>query len=207
MIDFSWIGKNGLIVDYEDIISMTGFNVVKYLRQKKFNDKMCKMSIEDILLSYINRSDESIPAWLDSEFGISGFRMEDYLDSRYAFQPNLLYTYRVFLSAYENGVRDITVHSTYDSSAIKSFLKSYQVDASFSNEDIVSLLSKHENCTYITSSPSNIRKCLNVKCPFALTICDDYMYVASVLKEQLDTKLRKNNVYVAFTSILSAGFV
>lgn len=207
MIDFSWIGKDGLIIEYEDIVSMTGFNIARFLHEKKYNDKICKMSVKDILLSYINRSDENIEQWLDSEFEISGISVKDYLNSKRAFQPNLLYSFKLIRSAWENGIRDITIHSKYDSDVIREYLKSYGCDVKFSNEDIVELLSSHKNCTYITSSPANIRECLSVRCPFALTICDDYMYLAPILQEGLEKTLRDKGVYVSFTSILSAGII
>jgi hypothetical protein len=55
MVDFSFVGKEGIIIQYEDIISMVGFNVIRYLRAKNANEKAMGMSLEDILLSYINR--------------------------------------------------------------------------------------------------------------------------------------------------------
>lgn len=35
IVDLSFIGKEGMIIQYEDIISLVGFNIVKYLRKKR----------------------------------------------------------------------------------------------------------------------------------------------------------------------------
>ena len=34
MVDFSFIGKEGVIAQYEDIISMIGYNVARYFKSK-----------------------------------------------------------------------------------------------------------------------------------------------------------------------------
>ena len=70
MIDFRDIGKNGLIIQYEDIISMIGFNVARYFRSKGISNKLDSMSVKDVLLSYINRDDENYAVWLKKEFDI-----------------------------------------------------------------------------------------------------------------------------------------
>ena len=68
MVDFSFIGKDGLIIQYEDIISLIGFNVAQYFHGKGVNDKLDRMSVEDILKSYFNRQTEDIPKWLKESF-------------------------------------------------------------------------------------------------------------------------------------------
>ena len=88
MIDFSFIGKEGLIIQYEDIISLMGFNVACYLREQKAFEKINKMSTADILLSYINRSTEDISSWLKKEFDID-FDIKNYIDSFAMLRPNL----------------------------------------------------------------------------------------------------------------------
>ena len=109
MLDFSFVGKEGLIIQYEDVISLIGFNVIRYLRAKNANEKAMGMSVEDILLSYINREKESPDIWLKDEFGVE-FKVEDYLDSMNTFQPNWLYSYRVFDAAYKNGSKKKAAH-------------------------------------------------------------------------------------------------
>ena len=124
MVDFSFVGKEGIIIQYEDIISMVGFNVIRYLRAKNANEKAMGMSLEDILLSYINREKESPEIWLKNEFGID-FKVEDYLNSINAFQPNWLYSYKLFDAAYKNGTKKLIVYSIYDIPIIKNILISY----------------------------------------------------------------------------------
>ena len=70
MVDFSFVGKEGIIIQYEDIVSMIGFNVIRYLRAKNANEEAMRMSVEDILLSYINREKEDPEIWLKDNFGL-----------------------------------------------------------------------------------------------------------------------------------------
>ena len=79
MLDLQFIGREGLIIDYTDIVSMIGFNIAKYIRSKNTCKKLDRMSIEDILLSYINRSTEDISEWLrtfDIEIDLDEFSSE-----------------------------------------------------------------------------------------------------------------------------------
>jgi len=207
MIDFSFIGKEGLIVQYEDIVSMIGFNIASYFKLKGVNEKINRMSTEDILLKYINRIDENLDKWLFNEFGIE-FNMTDYLDSKIAFRPNLLYAYRIFDMAYKNGIKNLIIHSEYESNAIRNFINTtFQVPVNYTHGDIVPVLKNNKNSTYMTSSTSNIRKCLDIHIPIALTIVDEYMYLADIITNHIDDELRKRNVYVCYTGILSAGFI
>jgi hypothetical protein len=206
MIDFSFIGKEGLIMQYEDIIAMTGFNIVKYFRTKKVNEKACKMSDEDILLSYLNRESEDVTLWLKNEFGIS-LDMKDYVESVHVYKPNWLYAYKIFDTAYKNGIRKLIIHSQYNSPAIKNMINTFELPIEYTHGDIVPVLKDNKNVTYMTSLPTNIKRCLEVNQPFALTIVDDFMYVADVIVQKLDEQLRSKNVYVCFTSILSSGLI
>lgn len=206
MIDFSFIGKDGLIIQYEDIISLTGFNVARYLRSKKINDEIGRMPIQDILLSYINREDEDISKWIMNLFGIS-FDINDYLESINTFQPNLLYSYKVFDSAYKNGIKNLIIHSNIHSNVIEKFITTFQVPIKYTYGDIIPVLKSNINSTYITASPINIRKCLDVHTPIALTIVDDFMYTAPILIDKVEEQLRAQNVYVCFTGVLSAGLI
>ena len=90
MIDFSSFGKEGLIIQYEDTISMVGFNIVNYMRDKKATDKIARMTVNEILVSYLNRETEDVGTWLKEEYGID-CNLKDYLDSFVMFRPNLLY--------------------------------------------------------------------------------------------------------------------
>lgn len=208
MIDFSFIGREGMIVDYEDIISMIGFNVVRYLKNKEFNEAICKMSIEDILLSYINRENEDISEWVKT-FGVSSFNIDNYRESEIAYKPNMLYVYKLFVSAYKNGITNLFVHSNKKSNLIERIIGQTfdNIPVKYVYGDIVPILNDRVNFTYTTASSYNIQKCLDVKVPFALTIVDDYMYTADVLSNKIDEKLKKQNVYICYTSAISAGVI
>ena len=206
MVDFSFIGKDGLIIQYEDIISLTGFNIIKYFRANKVNDKACKMSIQDILLSYINRPDYDVQKWLKNEFDID-CNIDDYMESINTLQPNMIYSYKVFDSAYKNGIKNLIIHSEKKSHVIERFIETYQIPIKYTYGDIIPVLKDNKNSTYITSLPSNIYKCLDIQTPISLTIVDDFMYVADIIINKVDERLRERNVYVCYTSILSAGII
>ena len=207
MVDISFIGKEGLIIQYEDIVSLIGFNITKYFRMNKVNDIINRMSNEDVLLSYINRETESVSEWLKNTFGID-CNIDDYIESINALQPNMLYSYKIFDSAYKNGVKNLVIHSQNKSNVIKKILETYNLPIEYTYGDIVPVIKSRKNYTYMTSLPSNIYKCLNeVDTPFALTIVDDFMYTADIVAKKIDDELRKKNIYVCYTSILSAGIV
>ena len=207
MVDFSFIGKEGLIVQYEDVVSMIGFNVITYLRSKNVCNKASKMSEEDILLSYLNREKEDISAWLKREFDVD-FDINEYLESIHALRPNMQYSYKVFDTAYKNGIKNLIVHSNQYSPIIEKFVtQSYQLPVKYTYGDIVPVLNSNKNATFLTSNPNNIKACLNVKVPMALTIVDDFMYVADILLDKVDEQLRERNVFVCFTGVISAGII
>ena len=99
MVDLSDIGKAGMVIQYEDIVSMIGFNVAKYFYKKGASEKLDSMSIKDVLLSYINREDEDYSKWLNKEFDIQ-VKPQKMLTSFLTMQPNLMYSYKVFSSSH-----------------------------------------------------------------------------------------------------------
>jgi hypothetical protein len=206
MVDFSFVGKEGIIVQYEDIISMVGFNVIRYLRAKNANEKAMGMSLEDILLSYINREKESPEIWLKNEFGID-FKVEDYLNSINAFQPNWLYSYKLFDAAYKNGTKKLIVYSIYDIPIIKNILISYPAPVEFATGDIKSVLEKNINATLMTASTETLNRCLETDVPAAITIVDDFLHLAPAVIGNIGDKLKEKNKYVCYTSIRSGGLI
>lgn len=206
MVDFSFVGKEGIIIQYEDIISMVGFNVIRYLRAKNTNEKAMRMSLEDILLSYINRENEAPEIWLKDEFGLD-FKVEDYLDSINAFQPNWLYSYKLFDAAYKNGSKKLMIYSIYDIPIIKKILTSYPAPIEFVTGDIKSVLEKNINATLITASTKTLNRCLETDVPVAITIVDDFLHLAPAVIGKIDESLRERNKYVCYTSIMSGGFI
>lgn len=206
MVDFESIGKDGLIVDYEGIISLMGYNVIQYLKKNNVNiDKMNKMSDIDILSSYINRKDEDFSLWLKEEFDID-FDINDYTDSLSLFKPNLLYTYKVFKTAYENGRKNLIIHSDIKSKYIDSVVNTYDMPVKCICGDIIPIIKSNPNSTYLCPSPKNILKCKDIDTPFTLVIVDDYMYMSDILINKVpDELLKKGNIYVAYTGVISAG--
>ena len=206
MVDLSFIGKEGIIIQYEDIISMVGFNVIRYLRSKNANEKAMGMSLEDILLSYINRENEEPEIWLKNMFGLD-FKVEDYLDSINAFQPNWLYSYKLFDAAYKNGAKKLMIYSIYDIPIIKKILTSYTVPIEFVSGDIIPVLENNMNITLITSSTKTLKRCMETGVPAAITIVDDFLHLAPAVIDGIGDKLKENNKYIAYTSIISGGLI
>lgn len=206
MLDFSFVGREGLIIQYEDVISLIGFNVIRYLRTKNANEKAMGMSLEDILLSYINREKENPEIWLKDEFGVD-FKVEDYLESINAFQPNWLYSYKVFDAAYKNGVRKLMIYSELDTPIIKQIIPSFQVPVEYVSGDIVPILKKHPNITLTTASSKTLKRCLESDVPAAITVVDDFLHLAPIVIDKIDEKLKERNKFVCYTSIRSGGFI
>lgn len=207
MIDFSFIGKEGMIIQFEDIVSMIGFNIARYFKLKGFPALQDK-DLKELITSYVDRRYESYDKWISETVG-SELKIESYIDSVNAFQPSWLYAYKVFDTAYKNGIKNLIIFSNVEIPFIKTdIIPTFNIPSvKYVYGDIVPFLNEHPNCTYLTSLPSNIEKCLDVKAPFALTICDDYLYTAEVIDKQLAEKLREKDKFVAFTSIFSSGFV
>lgn len=207
MVDLSFIGKGGVIIQFEDVISMTGFNAVRYLRDNNINnEELIRMSIEDILMKYINRVDEDISEWIKKMFNID-FDINQYTESIQLFQPNFLYAYRLLGTAYKNGITNLIIHSDIKSDIIKKFTETFEVPVKYTYGDIVPVLKDNINVTYITASPKNIKKCLDVDSPFALTIVDDFLYVGDIIMNKIDKQLTEQNKIVRYTSIISAGTI
>lgn len=206
MLDFSFVGREGLIIQYEDVISLIGFNVIRYLRTKNANEKAMGMSLEDILLSYINREKENPEIWLKDEFGVD-FKVEDYLESINAFQPNWLYSYKVFDAAYKNGVRKLMIYSELETPIIKQIIPSFQVPVEYVSGDIVPILKKHPNITLTTASSKTLKRCLETDVPAAITVVDDFLHLAPIVIDKIDEKLKERNKFVCYTSIRSGGFI
>lgn len=206
MIDISFVGKDGLIIDYDDIVCMLGFNVIRYLRYKQANDIAMRMSLEDILLSYINREKEDPSIWLKSKFNVD-FDINQFINSVNAFQPNWLYSYKIFNEAYKNGVKELMIHTNIDIPLVKQILSTYTVQVKYVCGDIVPILNDHKNITYITASSTNLKRCLETDVPCAITIVDDFLHTADVVIDKIDDKLKEVNKYVCYTSITNGGLI
>lgn len=206
MVDMGGIGKAGLIIQYEDVISLMGYNIAEYFRKNKLTDKFERMSHEDILLSYMNRKHYDINGWLKETFDYETNYL-NFLTSRIMMQPNFIYAYKVFNESAKQGVSNMIIYSNQYSEAIESFLPTFQVpNLTYHHGDLIELLNRNPNCTFITSNPDAIQLCKDeVKAPFVLTIVDDFIYVTDILLTRADEELRNQGKFVFFTGVMSAG--
>ena len=206
MIDLTFIGKAGLVIEYDDIVSLTGMNIVNYLMERdkslKVDDRMS--SFEDILKSYIDREDKDFSKWIKQLIGLD-VKRENFINSYRAFKPNLFYAYRLIPNAYKNGIKDLYIYSQYESDVIREYLKSFDVPVGYVYGDIREVMKDKVNYTYITCDPENVRRCRDIDTPFAVTICDDYMSMAPIVRDHVDEDLRNKGKFVSYTSILNAG--
>ena len=204
MLDLSFIGKNGIMFQYEDIISLIGYNIIKAMRS--INTKVQRMSDEDILLDYFNRDIMNQSEYMKSKYGIE-MSMDSIYQSKKALYPNMLYAYRIIDTAYTNGIRLFLIHSNQYSEIIEKYISQTFAEwpVKYVYGDIIPVLQDNSNITYMTSDVQNIEKCININNPFALTIVDDFMYTSPVAQASFAEKLRKKGVFVSYTSILSGG--
>ena len=202
MIDFSNIGQNAFIIQYEDLISLMGLNCVRYIFKKQN-----KSYDDQLTLDYLNRTDFDIAKFVKKQTGID-FPYEKMLESKIACQPNLAYAFKMFMAATQHGLKQLYIHSNQYSSIIEKYVNQLEFKVNYVHGDIVPVLHNLVNCTYTTSDPNNIRKCMNVNVPFALTIVDDFQYqYPIVIDQKLIDDLREKNVYVQFTGVISAGII
>jgi hypothetical protein len=205
MVDLSGVGRAGLIIQYEDVISLLGYNIAEYLRENKVNEKFESMSHEDMLLSYINREHYDINKWLNDTFDYH-LNVYELMSSRIMLKPNFIYSYKIFQESAKQGITNLIVYSNHPSDAIDFMISSFEIpNLKHESENLVELLNHNPNCTFITSNPDAIQLCSEVNAPFVLTIVDDFIYVKDILLTRMDEKLRKQNKLVFFTSIISGG--
>jgi len=206
MIDLTFIGKAGLVIEYDDIVSLTGMNIVNYLMEKDkslmVDDRMS--SFEDILKSYIDREDKDFSKWIKQLIGLD-VHIENFINSYRAFKPNLFYAYKLIPNAYKNGIKDLYIYSQYESEVIREYLKGFDVPVGYVYGDIREVMKDKVNYTYITCDPENVRRCRDIDTPFAVTICDDYMSMLPIVRDHVDEDLRNKGKFVSYTSILNAG--
>lgn len=222
MVDFSFIGKEAFVIQYEDLISLVGYNHVMSLAEQEEREDQARLdekygqychfaaykfpyTREEVMHAYLSRD----------KFDISGFVKQfmhydhaiDLIMGRSAV-PNLSYAFKMFNAAYQNGIHQLYIHSNVYSKLIELFIGNLGIPVKYVHGDIIPVLRSLPNCTYTTSVPDNIRKCADVGVPFALTIVDDFPYIREILEDQkLLQQLQDKNVYVQYTGVLSAGFL
>lgn len=206
MIDLSFLGKDGLMIQYEDVVSIIGFNIIRYMiNTNKCTEAMKRMSLEDILLSYLNRETYDINSWIKKEFGLEF----DYLQAKESttmLVPNFVYAYKVMQEARKQKITQLYIYSDIYYPAIEKLLSSFEVkELKYVHGDLIPILSDKPNITFVTSKPDNIMKCLEVKTPFVLTIVDDFIYTKDIVEKKIDKQLREQGKFVFYTGILNGG--
>lgn len=206
MVDFRFLGKEGLMIEYTDIISLVGYNIITYLKSKRIsNEKIMGMSDQDILLSYINRSDFDISKWIKDTFDLE-CNIDDYLESDVAFAPNNLYAYKMFAQSDKENIKNLFIYSNKYSKVIEKYVSAFNIsNLKYVHGDLIPILNECPNYTFTTSNPNSIRQCVDVVPPLLITMVDDFMYLSDTLEQKLDDKLRGRNKIVMFTSIASNG--
>lgn len=204
MIDFNFIGKEGIIIQFEDIVSLTGYNIANYLKAKGFQGKLQQVSNKDLLISYFERDEYDIAKWLE-QFGVTGVTPHSFIKSISAWQPNLLYSYKIFQSAYNNGIKNLKIYSDVENDVIREFVKHYQIPIEYCHTDLKASLGV--NMTFYTSSQKNIELCKTFGIPIALVIIDDFMYLKDIALPKYIDSLQEKNIFVNFTSVIGAGFI
>lgn len=201
MVDFRTVGSTGLIIQYEDIISLVGYNIITYLKSRGINNaKVEGMSDKDILLAYVNRTEPDISKWIKDTFNID-CSTEYFADSEMAFKPNNLYAYKVFSTAYKEKHSTLMIYSEFKSPVIEKYIESFNVPTlQYVHGDIVNILDKNPNITIMTTMPATLEMCKKSKAPFMIVLADDFMYVNPKLQDELSG----TNKIGMYTSIMSS---
>lgn len=209
MFSLGEIGEAGMIIQYEDLISMTGYNVAKQFKSNNLSEKLAGMSIQDVLASYLDREDEDYSNWLHKEFNID-INPDEMLSSFLSMQPNLLYSYKVFQASHKERKDNLYIYSDKYSKIAEECVQSYGFKGvQYIYGDIYKFIKEHPNSTFLTASTKSIDIIKNVDTPICLVICDDYRYTIDHLaKHKLDKELSdKENVFLRYTSVISAGVI
>lgn len=206
MIDMSFIGKDGFIIQYEDIISLWGYNVLLQLRDTKL---IGESDSDSLLLDYFNREIENPFDYILEKYHIN-FPIDTVYKSKKALRPNLLYAFKILSAAHRNGIKNLLVYSNKESQIIRDYIVNEipDVPITYVHGDVIPVIKQHPNCTFLTSNTDVIKRLQTESVPpFALTIVDTFMYVAPVVKEEFINSLREKGIFVGFTNILSAGLI
>lgn len=206
MIDLSFIGKDGLIIQYEDIISLWGYNVILQLKEKML---VQGMSDEDILLDYFNREIQDPCEYIKQKYHIV-FPIDSMYTSKKTLRPNMMYAFKILDAAFKNGMKNLQIYSHKKSEVISKYISSQLPDIpiKYVYGDIVPIIEVNPNATFLTSDVHVVNEIAQSKVPpFALTIVDDFMYAAPIVQDEFVNKLRQNGIFVGFTGIISAGLI
>lgn len=209
MVDFRSIGNSGLMIQYEDIVSLVGYNIISYFKANGYkNETLNGMSEKDILVSYINRSTYSPTPWMKDTFDVKCC-LDDFNDSDVAFRPNNLYAYKMFTASKKENIKNLIIYSDQYSPIIEKNIQTFQIsDVKYEYGDLCPILNKNPNITFTTSNPEAIKRCLQVEPPIMLAIVDDFLYLSDLINDSKTVdELRKRGKYVMYTSLSQSGTV
>ena len=210
MLDLSFIGKEGIICSYEEIVAMVGYNVADQYRK----NKIIEASDLQMISNYINRRTYNFSDYLQG-LGISKedadiISQEDvYYDSAQALKPTNKFIYKIFEAAKMESVPYLAIYSRRYSSHIEKYIKgSFPFKVEYVYGDIEPIIKEHINSTIVTSDLEIINKCSTIKEPIVLTVCDDFLYLAQMFQDGTEGKIQKmDNVFLGYISCIKAGFI
>ena len=117
ILDWSFIGKEGLIIQFEDLVSFIGWNASEYINNAQ--GRPVSKTKDERLADYINRLDYDIPAFVKETTGVD-ITIEQLINSKHATPPNVLYAFRMFKASVDNGLKNLMIHSNVYSPLLES---------------------------------------------------------------------------------------
>lgn len=210
MVDLSFIGKEGIICSYEEIVAMVGYNVADQYRKNKIID----ISDQQLISDYINRKEYNFSEYLQKQ----GIPKEDadfisqeevFYESAYALKPTNKFIYKIFDVAKIQSVPYLAIYSRQYSSHIEKYIKgSFPFKVEYVYGDIDPIIKEHVNSTIVTSDLNIINKCATIEEPIVLTVCDDFLYLSQMFQDGTEGKIqKKDNVFLGYISCIKAGFI
>lgn len=210
MLDLSFIGKEGIICSYEEIVAMVGYNVADQYRKNKIID----VSDQQLISDYVNRKEYNFSEYLQKQ----GIPKEDadyisqeevFYESAYALKPTNKFIYKIFDAAKIQSVPYLAIYSRQYSSHIEKYIKgSFPFKVEYVYGDIDPIIKEHVNSTIVTSDLNIINKCATIEEPIVLTVCDDFLYLSQMFQDGTEGKIQKrDNVFLGYISCITAGFI
>ena len=210
MLDLSFIGKEGIICSYEEIVAMVGYNVADQYRKNKIID----VSDQQLISDYVNRKEYNFSEYLQKQ----GIPKEDadfisqeevFYESAYALKPTNKFIYKIFDAAKIQSVPYLAIYSRQYSSHIEKYIKgSFPFKVEYVYGDIDPIIKEHVNSTIVTSDLNIINKCATIEEPIVLTVCDDFLYLSQMFQDGTEGKIqKKDNVFLGYISCITAGFI
>jgi hypothetical protein len=212
MVDLSFIGKEGIICSYEDVIAMVGYNVADQYRENGIISS--DISDQQLISNYVNRNTYNFSEYLQ-KFGVNKddadyiSKDEVYYSSARALRPTNKFIYKIFEAAKVESVPYLAIYSKQYSSHIEKYIKgTFPFKIDYVHGDILPVIKNHINATIVTSDLDVINKCADIEEPTVLTVCDDFLYLSQMFSDGTETKIKKrNNIFLGYISCIKAGFI